>query len=287
MPTPDTKFNAIEKTLEVLLSFDRDKPLWGVRELSQHLSFSPATVQRILQTLKAYGFVVQDNRSRQYSLGNVFYGFYHALDTRSRMAGTARKYMALVGEATRETVHLNIVQGTDRICIDTLESTRNLRAGMPIGNLSPLYAGASAKCLLAFSSKAFQDHYFRTTIFDSLTDNTITDPVSLKEELEAIRSRGYAISLGERTPGLGSVSSPILDHSGSVVSGLSLAIPEIRFRDREHLDACIRVLVEASRSCSLDLGYNPGPEPDSGAGLRGRIPEAISTAGRDESGEGK
>ncbi|MFH1155065.1 MAG: IclR family transcriptional regulator [Pseudomonadota bacterium] len=255
MTDQTTKFNAIEKTLEVLLTFDRTKPFWGVRELSQHLNFSPATVQRILQTLKAYGFVVQDPRTRQYMLGSVFYGFYHALNTMGRFSRTARRYMEAVGEETGETVHLNIIQGGARICIDTLESTRNLRAGMPVGDMSPLYAGASAKCLLAFSSRDFQDQYFRTTVLTAMTDNTITDLAALKDELAAIRARGYAISMGERTPGLGSISSPIMDNTGSVIASLSLAVPEIRFLDPAHREACIRVLITASNSCSRDMGH--------------------------------
>ena len=65
--------NSIEKALRILLAFQTEHPSWGVRELSAHLGFSPATVQRALQTLKAYGFVNQDPDTRQYRLGNVFF----------------------------------------------------------------------------------------------------------------------------------------------------------------------------------------------------------------------
>jgi DNA-binding IclR family transcriptional regulator len=258
MTQETSKFNAIEKTLEVLLAFTQEKPLWGVRELSQHLAFSPATVQRILQTLKAYGFVVQDSDTRQYTLGSVFYGFYQALSTPGRFSRIARRYMEAVLAETRETVHLNIIQGGDRICVETLESPLTLKAGMSIGSLSPLHAGASAKCLLAFSPQSFQDNYLRSGALVTITDRTITGQDALKQELTAIRMRGYAISIGERTQGLGALSAPILDHSGSVIASMSLAIPEIRFLDPAHLKRCIYSLVRAAGSCSRELGYE-GP----------------------------
>ena len=44
--------NSAEKALRILLSFQSEQPTWGVRELSTHLGFSPATVQRLLQVLK-------------------------------------------------------------------------------------------------------------------------------------------------------------------------------------------------------------------------------------------
>jgi len=54
------KINSIEKALMVLMVFREGQPSWGVRELSAHLGFSPSTIQRILQILKAYGFIRQD-----------------------------------------------------------------------------------------------------------------------------------------------------------------------------------------------------------------------------------
>jgi len=251
------KYNSIEKALEILLEFNQEKYQWGVRELSQHLGFSPATVQRILQTLKAYNFVDQNPESRQYILGSAFFNFLTTLHNSNRVPRTARRFMEIVAAETKETVHLNIIEGKNRICIDTLESPRNLRAGMPIGDTSPLYAGASARCLLAFSPPIVIKTYIDTTPLVPITDHTIIDMKLLKKELKKINIKGYAQSLGERTSGIGAVSAPVLDHNGSVLASLSLAIPEIRYYQKDHLDKCIRVLIKASESFSRSMGFNP------------------------------
>ncbi len=194
------KLNAIEKALEIMLKFQDVKPSWGIRELSGELNFSPATVQRILQVLKSYEFVRQDPKSRQYFIGNIFYRFLENLNSSNDLTRIGRKYMEDVALETRETVHLNIIEGDMRICIDTIESPMVLKAGMPIGNQSPLYAGASAKCLLAFSTEEFQDNYFKNTKIKPMTENTIVQADKLFGELYKIKKQGYAISLGERTP---------------------------------------------------------------------------------------
>lgn len=196
------KLNAIEKALEIMLKFQGTKPKWGIRELSCELGFSPATVQRILQVLKSYEFIRQDPKTRQYFIGNIFYRFLENLNTANNLTGIGKSYMEEVAKTTLETVHLNIIEGSMRICIDTIESHKVLRAGMPIGNQSPLYAGASAKCLLAFSSDTFKTDYFNTTKMLPLTDKTIIDPAQLQAELDRIKDLGYAESIGERTPGL-------------------------------------------------------------------------------------
>ena len=255
MNKPDPKkLNAIEKALEIMLKFKGTKPRWGIRELSSELSFSPATVQRILQVLKSYEFIRQDPKTRQYYIGNIFYRFLENLNTANNLTSIGREFLEEVSGATLETVHLNIIEGSIRICIDTIESHKVLRAGMPIGNQSPLYAGASAKCLLAFSSDRFKTQYFKTTTLSPLTDKTIINLAQLQEELIKIKALGYAISLGERTPGLGSLSAPVFNYKGDILASLSLAIPEIRYTQKDHLAHCIHILTDAARDFSKALG---------------------------------
>lgn len=250
------KVNSIEKALEIMLKFQDIKPSWGIRELSASLGFSPATVQRILQVLKSYEFVRQDPLTRQYFVGNVFYRFLENLNNSNNLSRIGRRFMEEMASATLETVHLNIIQGNMRICIDSIESPKTLKAGMPIGNQSPLYAGASAKCLLAFSQEEFRTGYLISTKLEPVTDNTIIKQDKLIKELKKIKKQGYALSLGERTPGLGSLSAPVFNHKGMVLASVSLAIPEIRFRQEDHLSNCIHILTGAAKSFSKAMGLS-------------------------------
>ena len=114
--------NSIEKALKILLAFDARRTSWGVRELSSQLGFSPATIQRILQTLKAYDFITQDEKTRQYSLGSIYYRFLNALQSNQPLSRAAVPFMEHLLALTQETVHLNVIDNDRRICIDMLES---------------------------------------------------------------------------------------------------------------------------------------------------------------------
>ncbi len=256
MPKDIKRPNAIEKALEIMLKFQDSKPSWGIRELSTSLGFSPATVQRILQVLKSYEFVRQDPMTRQYFVGTVFYRFLENLNSSNNLSRMGRRFMEEVASATLETVHLNIVEGNMRICIDTIESPKVLKAGMPIGNQSPLYTGASAKCLLAFSDEEFITGYFKAVSLEPMTDNTIIQQDKLIQDLKKIKKQGYALSLGERTPGLGSLSAPVFNYKGLILASLSLAIPEIRFKQEDHLSNCIHILTGAAKSFSKAMGLS-------------------------------
>lgn len=255
MKQSDTKFNSVEKALKVLLAFDTQRPVWGVRELSAHLGFSPATVQRLLQTLKAYGFVDQAAETRQYRLGNVYFKFLHTIQSALPVTQTAMPLMRQLMAATQETVHLNIMDGQERICIDTIEPLQSLKASMPIGSRSPLYAGASSKCLLAYAAEDFRRNYLETVRLVPLTANTILDRAHLSRELQNIRACGFAESLSERNSGLGSLSVPIFNHHGTLLAALSLAIPEIRFKDKDHRSFCLTNLRQIGQNLSRIMGY--------------------------------
>ena len=253
--------NSAEKALRILLSFQSEQPTWGVRELSTHLGFSPATVQRLLQVLKNNGFVAQDPVSRKYRLGVVFYRFVNALKGTYPIARASQPFLQRLAATTGETVHLNIIEGTDRVCIDTIESTQALKASMPIGSRSPLYAGGSSKCLLAFWDKDHQERYFKAlTTLTPFTDRTVADLDTLRQELAQIASQGHAESLGERNRGLGSLSAPIFDHHGQLLASLSLAVPEIRYQDSAHREFCIQELKKAARAFSRIMGYEGSEE---------------------------
>ncbi|MCP4749161.1 MAG: IclR family transcriptional regulator [Desulfobacteraceae bacterium] len=249
------KLNSVEKALQILSAFDEVNPCWGVRQLSNHLEFSPATVQRLLQALKSYGFVTQNSQTRQYQLGNVYYQFLHTLQSSMPITRAALPYMQQLLAKTQETAHLNAVDGNERVCIDTLESLQHLKASMPIGHRSPLYAGASSKCLLAFSPENFIKNYLDEINIVPVTENTILSKKALYEELGRIRMQGYTQSLGERSQGLGSLSAPVFDHRGSLLAALSLAIPEIRFKNKQYRQLCLKTLLETSDNLSHLMGY--------------------------------
>lgn len=250
--------NSVEKALRILKAFEADRPCWGVRELSAHLGFSPATVQRILQTLKAHAFVDQDLQTRQYRLGNIYFAFLQTLQRTNPVAWTAQSFMKQLLAQTQETVHLNVIEGNERICIANIESSQNLKGFMPIGSRSPLYAGASSKCLLAFSDPEFIEAYLRRVRTAPITRNTPTDKKKIRAELETIRKQGYAASLGERNQGLGSLSAPVRGYRGTLLASLSLAIPEIRYRDQNRRKKYLVELLKTAKELSAAMGYRDG-----------------------------
>ncbi|MFM1655129.1 helix-turn-helix domain-containing protein [Brevibacillus sp. B_LB10_24] len=55
----------MDSALELLKSFTRENPVWGVRELSKELGMSHSVVYRILATFEKQGFLVKDEQTKK------------------------------------------------------------------------------------------------------------------------------------------------------------------------------------------------------------------------------
>jgi len=85
--------------------------------------------------------------------------------------------------------------------------------------------------------------------------NTITNPVKLKEHLQEIRNRGYALSFEERIPGSSSIAAPIFDYQGNVIASISISGPITRFT-KEKISFYISLIKKAAEDISQSLGYH-------------------------------
>ncbi len=247
--------SSLKKALRILLAFDENNAEMSISEISKLLGIPISTAHRLAQDLKEMGFLDQDNQTRKYRLGTVFLKLANTMKSNLSLIKTAYPYMKELARYTMETTHLNIRDGYERVCVETIESTQPLMARMTVGSRSPLYAGASSKCLLAFSSDEFIKEYLSKVELKPVTPNTITDKEKLMEEIERIRRTGYAVSLSERNLGLGALSAPIFDHDRNLVASLSLAIPEIRFRDEKLRKGYIEKLLAITSKISAAFGH--------------------------------
>src|SRR5690606_27226693 len=127
-----------------------------------------------------------------------------------------------------------------------LPSRHELAALTFIGHTSPLYAGASAKSILAFQQDAFIKSYLEKVKLESITDVTVTSVDQLVDDLRRIRKDGYAITYGERVKGAMSISAPIKINGETAFAGFTVTIPRAREEDYD-IDELIKKVVDGAR----------------------------------------
>ena len=213
-----------------------------VAELSAATALDRAVLYRLLETLTEHGFVVRDGETRRYHLGVALV----ELGARASRALEVRR-LALPGmralmEHVREAVCLAVRDRQDVVVVDRVEPPGLfVRVGYHVGFRHPLAIGAHGRALLAF---LHQGNSARATLSER------SAPLAI--ELEASRSRGFAISTDELERGASGVASPILDRGGRPIAAIGIVAPSPRLPDPAAVGPRVRaVALEVSRR----LGY--------------------------------
>ena len=94
-----------------------------------------------------------------------------------------------------------------------------------IGTSWPMHATSSGKAYIAYDSDAFDQLPEK---FSSLTKNTITEKVTMKEHTKLILKRGFSESVDELESGYSCVGTVVFDALGNIQGALSIGGPTHR-----------------------------------------------------------
>jgi DNA-binding IclR family transcriptional regulator len=247
--------SSIEKAIDVLFCFDLQRSQLRLVDISQRLGLHKSTAHRLLSLLKKRGLVVVDPTTQLYSLGPALVELASIVLRQQDLRSLCRPYLEQLRQATNETVSLNIRMGNKRICIEELPSDQEVKYSQAFGLSAPLHVGAPGKALLAFLPAAERERVLATLTWEPLTAETITDLDALRAELDRTRTRGYAVSVGERSPWAAAVAAPIRDRSGQTIVAVSVLGPSHRLTAKVLKELGVQV-IKVANEISAALGYS-------------------------------
>jgi DNA-binding IclR family transcriptional regulator len=217
-----------DRAVQLLLLYDDSRPTLSAAEVAEHLGMSRSTTYRYLQSLRAAGLLEEDPATASFRLGPRIFTLARVARKGLGLSELATPIMRRLVAQTGETVLLTCRSGSHVICVEREESTQHLRLSYERGQVLPVHAGASAIILLAWLEPAELDKILAETALDQFTDATITDANVLRARLSEIRKLGYAVTFGERDPGVVGIAAPIWNEKERVAAGLSVVIPSHR-----------------------------------------------------------
>lgn len=192
----------------------------GPSEISRDLQYGKSTVIRLLQTMRALGFVKQGDDTGCYEMGPRVLELAHCyLGQQDGIVSLAIDEIRALWSQFSETVSLYVREGDVRVCVYRLESPSPLRHSISVGEVSPLHSGSPGKTFLAHMRPDEVEAYL-------IRENVDPDRVSrLRHDIPEIRQKGVAYSFGERGSGRTSVAAPIMNGRKEPIAVLSISGP--------------------------------------------------------------
>lgn len=215
----------LDRTMAIL-----DAVATGPRSFTQIVDatgFTRPTTHRLVKAMERHGLLTSAG-GNGYRLGPRLLALASSAMLALPLRDLARPALVRLSRITGESAQLYVRDGDRRICIEAVESASELRTIVAVGASLPLAKGSAGKVFLAWDRSP------------GATGATI-------------RRRGWADSVGEREPGVASVSAPVLDREGRVAAVVSVSGPAERFGADPGARYALAVL-DAAREIRTALG---------------------------------
>lgn len=254
---------SLERGLAILSSFQSNRPLIGVSELSRGLDLSRSTAHRYVATLAKLGYLQQDPDSKRYRLGpKVLDLGFSALNSMDLLEISA-PYLRQLSDETQRTVNLAILDGPDVVYIERCRTTspgqQEIDLNLHVGARLPAYCTAMGKAILAFLPEERAEKIIERIEFEPRGPNTITDAKAFRKELAKIRASGISVNNEELAYGLRSIAAPIHTYSGEVIAALNLAIHRTMGTMDELIARFGPAVTQTANDISRSMGYRVAP----------------------------
>jgi DNA-binding IclR family transcriptional regulator len=244
---------SVDRALTILALLAEHGDL-GVTEIAQGLGVHKSTAFRLVATLERHDVVTQTEDRGKYRLGVGVLRLAGATRVRLDLVQESRPVTTQLAAEVGETVNIAVLSGHEALYLDQVAGPSALALHMWAGQRIPLHATSNGKILLAFAAPGTA----ATLLTDPLprfTDHTITSLAELQEQLDLVRTRGYATAVDELERGLTAVAAPIFGIDGHVVASVSASGPTFRL-PADRLPAVADAVRAAAIGISRRLGWH-------------------------------
>lgn len=231
------------RALRLLEAFDERHRVLSLSQIAQRTGTPIATAQRRLRDLSD-GRLVHHRPDGLFEVGSRMWHL-GLLSRHTSMREAALPHLQDLVARTGHTVHMGVLDGQLAMIVDRFAGTRMIPTRHLPGERLPLHCTAIGKALLAFAPAEVQ----RTALqsLEPHTPYTVTDPATMREQLDLIVRTRVASSSQQHRLGVASLAVPVFGATGGVIASIAIIAP-VAAKLGGHagsIRACARVVAES------------------------------------------
>jgi DNA-binding IclR family transcriptional regulator len=249
------RLSSVANAIRLTKAFSEQEAEMGISALATRLGLAKSTVHRLASTLVEYDILEQNRETGKYRLGLALFELGTLVRRKMDTASESRAQMYQLVQSTGETVQLAVLDHQSVLYIRILESRQAVRMSSIAGSRAPAHCTSVGKVLMAHQPSDVVKQIIDNGL-PRFTQNTITSPEALLEELAAVRQKGFAIDDEEIEVGLRCIAAPVRNHTGNVIAAISVAAPVQRM-SKKNLQTTVPTVTAAAESISRRLGFMP------------------------------
>ena len=172
---------------------------------------------------------IKQNENEKYILGSKLFELGNRVSLYQSLINSTRNSLTKIATDIAETILFGVLKNNQVFYIHKAESLQGLKISTSVGSYQPLHATAIGKTILAFLPEEKQKQTLQKLDYKTFTQNTITNRDELKNELEEIHLKEYALDLEESELGLICIALPVFNKNNECIGAISASGPSSRF----------------------------------------------------------
>jgi DNA-binding IclR family transcriptional regulator len=239
---------------------EADGPV-SIKFLCQTLKLPASTVHRLLGLLADEGMVERSADRPIYAPGLELVRIASLLASKVRIVDVAKPFMRAVVRECDETCCLlqYLPERRKVMALHAEFSSHPLRYRIELYQPHSLLWGATGRAVLAFLPPDEIEAAIGGGDSSPATGARAPARGALLADLDEIRSRGYAITHGQKIEGAVGIGAPVFNSERRVIGSLCMTIPETRFNKKTQARLS-QILMSRAGEFSRALGYAPLPQ---------------------------
>lgn len=247
----------VSLALDLLEQFQEDDAELGIMDLSKRLNLKKTTVIRLAATLEAKDYLEMNSPTDTYRLGIMTRVLGLVATQQIDFAIRARPFLDGIKQLCHESCYFSVIKDGYTYYLDGVESDLPVRVVQRVGFSRPLYCTAAGRVQLAFLEPQKRMVLLSGSGFTGPTTGTITDPDELRDELNKVAQKGYAVDDQGCDPGVMEIAAPVFDSTGAIFGALSIVGPKMRFADIRCENELLPLVCQNATHLSRALGRLP------------------------------
>lgn len=224
--------NAAQKVCRLLRALSTPVPQ-RLADIAESSGVNKATALRLIESLIGEGFVVRDEATKCYALGDEALALGIAMQGRDHIRDRARPTLLRLAASTGDTMLLSTRSGIESVCVDREFGSYPIRANyLDLGMRRPLGVGAGSLALLAWLPDDEVDAVLQLIAPRIAKRYPRITVELLKTEVALARQRGYALLLDVVVDQMGGIGVPVFGSDGRPLAAISLAALTSRITPR-------------------------------------------------------
>lgn len=256
MPRKLSKVNqSVKKIFQIIEIMANSREALRLQDIALKVDIPASTVLRLINTLVSCGYANQDPITLKYSLSLKFTLIGSLVSSQTSIRDIAHPLLLELSKKCKESVCLAIEQDMEVVYLDVIDGPDGiLKITQRIGKVAPLHSTAVGKILMLNYDSVQLNQVIALKGLTALTPNTITNKEELLEELEKIKTQGYALDNEECELGARCIAAGIKDYSGKYIGAISISGPITRMT-MEQIDAYKYIVIDTAQSISELMAY--------------------------------